>query len=98
MALSSLAKNIKRLHELSDQAKAIEAERDSLKKYFRDQAAGADAVFEYGAREVTVGAEERTAWDNDALTAHFGEKAAEFKKTSSTTVVRCRTKKKEKAA
>jgi hypothetical protein len=91
----SVGAAIQRLAELSDQAKAIEKEKDALKEQFRTWAAGKDAQFvlEGSDLEVAVTAKERTGWDGDLLERHFGATAPRWKKTTSYQEVSARRRK-----
>lgn len=92
-----LGAKIRRLFDLSVEAKRIEKEQDALKAEFRALAKQTDAVFEVddgvGVIEVVVTPKQREGWDGDMLTAHFGVNAPRWKKTSHYLEVSCRERK-----
>ncbi len=90
MALSETSRRIRKLFQLTKARKALEAESDALKEYFRGQAAGGDTSFKYGDLEVVVTSKERESWDSDKLVLELGGKYPSFKKTSQYQEVTCR--------
>lgn len=82
MALSALAKNIRRFYELNTQRKAFEKEEDALKDFFKAEAAGADTEFVYKDLVVSVSTEPRTGVDLKALRLELGDKIKAYETTS----------------
>jgi hypothetical protein len=78
MALSQLIKDIRRYHQLTNELKPLEKEREALKDKFRalaKEAGDGDAIFqdEKKGLEVAVVREESSRLDTKAIRAAHGE-------------------------
>jgi len=76
MALSLLAKNIRRFYELNSARKALEKEEAALKVFFKHEAGMAEVNFEDKAKGLVVSVtnESATRVDLDLMRLELGEK------------------------
>jgi DNA repair exonuclease SbcCD nuclease subunit len=95
-----LEQAIRRYHQISDESKKLEREKEALREYFIERAAQRDCVFKSrdGALEVTVGSEEREYLDQKKIRLELGAKVAKYLKVTTSWIVKARKAKEQESA